>query len=243
MQWPKQLPGDPAVDFVTRRADVVERVKAPALLHDHVKRSPKKHVLVFVHGFNNKFEGVLKALACDPPRPDRAEDQERAARRPRRRRRAHPDRRHGSEQAGLRALRAFRSDKALALPADLHGAPDRLGSIDPLKPDDRAMLEKDGVAVFDPSQINKADNLNHDTFATNPEIVGPIGTRLAAGQSIAEAKQHFSGTLFNGTSGAVSTFGNAAGLIVSAPTAAFNADARDTYGDRFRSFRTDIFGR
>ena len=319
VQWPQQLPGNPVTDFVTRRAAVIDRPHALALLHDHVKRSAKKNVLVFVHGFNNRFEdsvyrfaqivhdsgtdavpvlftwpskgsilaygydresstysrdqleGVLKALASDPAvgevsvlahsmgnwllleslRQMAIRDGQ-VAPKIKNVLLAAPDvdidvartqiAAMGPNRPAF-ALFVSREDKALALSADLHGAEARLGSIDPLDPSYRAMLVKDRVAVFDLSALNKAGDLNHDTFATSPKIVELIGTRLARGQTVAESGQHFSDTLFNGTTGAVSTFGNAAGLIVSAPTAAFDADACDTYGERFSSFKSGMFGR
>ena len=307
------------MDFVTRRTAVIDRAKAMALVHEHVKRSPKKHVLVFVHGFNNKFEdavyrfaqivhdsgtdavpvlftwpsrgsvlaygydresstysrdqleSVLRQLAADPAVGEvsvlahsmgnwllleslrqMAIRDGRISPKIKNVLLAAPDvdvdvartqiADMGPDKPAF-ALFVSRTDKALALSADLHGAPDRLGSINPLDPSYRAMLEKDRIAVFDLSELNKAGSINHDTFATSPEIVELIGSRLAAGQTVSDSKQHFSDTLFNGATGAVSTFGTAAGLVVSAPTAAFDADARETYGERFKGFGSFFYNR
>ena len=104
------------------------------------------------------------------------------------------------------------------------------------------LLEHDRVAVFDLTDLNSG-GLNHSTFATSPEIVSLIGSRLAAGQEVADSHQRFSDTLFTGTSGAVSAFGNAAGLVVSAPTAAIDADARDAYGERMRQLSGGLLDR
>ena len=63
VQWPKSLPGNPATDFVALRADPVERGKVAAWTGRAVRRGAKRHVLVFVHGFNNKFEDAVFRFA------------------------------------------------------------------------------------------------------------------------------------------------------------------------------------
>ena len=279
VQWPKELPGNPAVNFVTRRTAVIDRAKALALVHDQVKRSPKKQVLVFVHGFNNKFEdsvyrfaqivhdsgteavpvlftwpsrgsvlaygydresstysrdqleSVLKGLASDPEVGEVSvlahsmgnwlllESLRQMAIRDGRiapkiknvlLAAADVDFDIAREQIAdmgpnrpAFSLFVSRSDKALAVSKDLHGGSDRLGMIDPLQQPYRAMLEQDRIAVFDLSELNKPGGIGHDTFATSPEIVSLIGSRLAAGQSVSDSKQRFSDTLFNGATGAV----------------------------------------
>ena len=63
VQWPKSLPGNPATDFVSLRAEPVERAKVAAWTGRAVRRGTKRHVLVFVHGFNNKFEDAVFRFA------------------------------------------------------------------------------------------------------------------------------------------------------------------------------------
>ncbi|MFG5121266.1 alpha/beta hydrolase [Methylorubrum sp. POS3] len=63
VQWPKSLPGNPATDFVALRAEPVDRVKVAAWTGRAVRRGAKRHVLVFVHGFNNKFEDAVFRFA------------------------------------------------------------------------------------------------------------------------------------------------------------------------------------
>ena len=104
----------------------------------------------------------------------------------------------------------------------------------------KSMLERDKIAVYDLTELSTAGGLGHSTFATSPEIVGLIGSRLAAGQAIGDTQQRFSDTLFTSATGAV---GGAAGLIASAPAAAIDPDARDTYSERFGDFRGNLFGR
>jgi esterase/lipase superfamily enzyme len=63
VQWPSVVPGDPARDFVTLRASIVDRTAAIADLHEHVAMSPGRQVLVFVHGYNTKYKDAVFRLA------------------------------------------------------------------------------------------------------------------------------------------------------------------------------------
>ncbi|TNC07668.1 alpha/beta fold hydrolase [Methylobacterium terricola] len=63
VQWPKSLPGNPATDFVALRAEPIDRSKVAAWTGRALKRDSKRHVLVFVHGFNNKFEDAVFRFA------------------------------------------------------------------------------------------------------------------------------------------------------------------------------------
>ena len=63
VQWPQRLPGNPLTEFVTRKSAVIDRSAVMALLHTQVKTSSGRQVLVFVHGFNNKFEDAVYRFA------------------------------------------------------------------------------------------------------------------------------------------------------------------------------------
>lgn len=63
VQWPSRLPGNPATEFVTLKVDKLERQTALARLHERVRRVPKRRVMVFVHGFNNRFEDAVYRFA------------------------------------------------------------------------------------------------------------------------------------------------------------------------------------
>lgn len=63
VQWPKSLPGNPATDFVALRAEPIDRSRVAAWTGRAVRRGAKRHVLVFVHGFNNKFEDAVFRFA------------------------------------------------------------------------------------------------------------------------------------------------------------------------------------
>lgn len=63
VQWPRQVPGNPATDFVTLKANVIDRAQALAWFHRTLRTMPKRQVLVFIHGFNNRFEDAVFRFA------------------------------------------------------------------------------------------------------------------------------------------------------------------------------------
>jgi len=63
VQRPRELPGNPATDFVTLKTNYNDRAQALATLHRLERMVPKKQVLVFVHGFNNRFDDAVFRFA------------------------------------------------------------------------------------------------------------------------------------------------------------------------------------
>ncbi len=63
VQWPKRLPGDPMRDFVTVNSTYVDRDTVIREFHKKVARTQGRHVLVFVHGYNNRFEDAVYRFA------------------------------------------------------------------------------------------------------------------------------------------------------------------------------------
>jgi esterase/lipase superfamily enzyme len=61
--WPKRLPSNPATDFATLKADDLDIDEAKRWLSASVRKSPDKSVLVFIHGFNNRFEDSVYRFA------------------------------------------------------------------------------------------------------------------------------------------------------------------------------------
>lgn len=61
--WPKRLPSNPATDFATVKADDLNIDEAKKWLNVSVRKSPDHSVLVFVHGFNNRFEDSVYRFA------------------------------------------------------------------------------------------------------------------------------------------------------------------------------------
>jgi esterase/lipase superfamily enzyme len=63
VQWPSRIPGSPATDFVTLKADVINQKQAMAWFNRAVTKIPKRRVLVFIHGFNNRFDDAVFRFA------------------------------------------------------------------------------------------------------------------------------------------------------------------------------------
>ncbi len=62
VQWP-QAPPDPATQFTTVHADVLSRDAALAAFNARIRKTPRRQVLVFVHGFNTRFEEAVYRFA------------------------------------------------------------------------------------------------------------------------------------------------------------------------------------
>lgn len=63
VQWPSQLPGNPETDFVTLKVERLDRAQAVARFNKAVRKVPKRRVMVFIHGFNNRFEDAVYRFA------------------------------------------------------------------------------------------------------------------------------------------------------------------------------------
>lgn len=63
IQWPSKLPPDPTKDFVTVAAERVDKDQVYHRLNAMVRATPSRHVLVFIHGYNNRFESAVYRLA------------------------------------------------------------------------------------------------------------------------------------------------------------------------------------
>ena len=62
VQWPRSLPPNPATDFATLAVEPLPNVKAArSWLDSHLPKS--RRVLIFVHGFNNRFEDAVYRFA------------------------------------------------------------------------------------------------------------------------------------------------------------------------------------
>lgn len=61
--WPKKLPSNPATDFAVVKAEELTLQTAKGWLHTSVRKSPDHSVLVFIHGFNNRFEDSVYRFA------------------------------------------------------------------------------------------------------------------------------------------------------------------------------------
>jgi esterase/lipase superfamily enzyme len=60
---PSSLPGNPERDFVILRADRMDLAQAKANFDARMRRTPGRRVLIFVHGFNTRFEEAVYRFA------------------------------------------------------------------------------------------------------------------------------------------------------------------------------------
>ena len=63
IQWPSAPPGDPARNFVTVSADYLDNQSFSGAITKVAKQTRRAKVLVFVHGFNNRFDEAVYRLA------------------------------------------------------------------------------------------------------------------------------------------------------------------------------------
>lgn len=61
VQWPSKLPANPAKEFATLSVEDVSIDKARSWVHAHLSKS--RRVLIFVHGFNNRYEDAVYRFA------------------------------------------------------------------------------------------------------------------------------------------------------------------------------------
>lgn len=109
------------------------------------------------------------------------------------------------------------TDRALQVSQFLARGATRLGAVDPTREEYRAELaDISGITIIDMSALRAGDRINHDTYASSPEIVRLIGGRLIEGQVITDSD-------VSGSAAAVETLGSAASLLISAPIRVFNA--------------------
>lgn len=59
INWPASLPGDPHRDFVTVSANYLDKQQLLAAVSAAAKPSGRRNVLIFVHGFNNRFDDAV----------------------------------------------------------------------------------------------------------------------------------------------------------------------------------------
>jgi len=62
VQWPTAAPGDPRRDFVTTAADYIDEAQFRSAV-DRAAQGGQRKVLVFVHGFNNRFDEAVFRFA------------------------------------------------------------------------------------------------------------------------------------------------------------------------------------
>jgi esterase/lipase superfamily enzyme len=63
IQWPTSVPGDPGRDFVTVSADYISKQSFDSAISTVARSTGRSRVLVFVHGFNNRFDEAVYRFA------------------------------------------------------------------------------------------------------------------------------------------------------------------------------------
>ncbi len=134
-----------------------------------------------------------------------------------------------------------RNDKALAVSRRVWGSTARLGEIDPTAEPFKSQLEGQGIVVVDLTEVQSGDALNHGTFAESPEVVRLIGSRIA-GSDLTETRMGLGDHIGQITTGAATTVGAAAGLVLTAPIAIFDGQTRENYGNRVNELGHTVSG-
>lgn len=63
VQWPSAAPANPATEFVALHADILPRAEAIQRFDARIRRTPDRQVLLFVHGYNTRFEEAVYRFA------------------------------------------------------------------------------------------------------------------------------------------------------------------------------------
>lgn len=310
VQRPRAVPGDPARDFVVVEGQKLGLSEALTVFDERVAKVPGRRVLVFVHGYNTRFddavlrlaqivhdsgatvepvlftwpsraqllaygydresanfsrtalETVLRALANDPAVSDvsvlahsmgnwvamealrqMAIRDGRIAPKITNVMLASPDvdidvfRKQmidiGPERPTV-TLFVSGDDRALAVSKRVWGGR-RLGSVDPEQEPYRSAILRSGINVLDLTGLRAGDPLNHGKFASSPEVVRMIGTRLMAGQTLTDSRASVGERIIQVTNGVATTAGTAVGLAVSAPVAVIDAETRRNFGSEVQN--------
>ena len=63
VQWPRRLPPDPAKEFAVVSASYIDTEEARRWFQEKIGRAPHHDTLIFVHGFNNRFDSAVFRFA------------------------------------------------------------------------------------------------------------------------------------------------------------------------------------
>lgn len=63
VQWPSRLPPDPAREFATLAAERLDQPQAIQRFQARLAKTPHRSVLIFVHGYNTRFEEAVYRFA------------------------------------------------------------------------------------------------------------------------------------------------------------------------------------
>lgn len=63
VQWPSSRTPDPSREFATLRAEQIDQAQALSRFHTRLKQTRHRNVLLFVHGYNTRFDEAVFRLA------------------------------------------------------------------------------------------------------------------------------------------------------------------------------------
>ncbi len=63
IQWPRTSPGNPATDFLTTKANRLDQKATRVWLDSHGSARNRHRVLIFVHGYNNRYADAVFRIA------------------------------------------------------------------------------------------------------------------------------------------------------------------------------------
>jgi len=126
------------------------------------------------------------------------------------------------------------NDRALQVSRRIAGNVERLGQIN--AEDHYAKLQTAGIVVIDLTAVQSGDALNHGRFASSPEVVQLIGTRLVTGQTVTDSDVSVGDRIGTVAMGVGQTVGGAAALAINAPIAVFDPNTRRTYEGQVQQF-------
>jgi esterase/lipase superfamily enzyme len=95
-------------------------------------------------------------------------------------------------------------------------------------------MKQSDITVVNLTALSADDSLNHNKFATSPEVVQIIGRQLAGGQVLTDSRVGVGDVIVGATTGIASSVGRAAGVVVSAPVAIVDPRTRENFGDQVR---------
>ena len=304
--WPKKLPANQATDFATLKAEEIDRDAAIARLHEAVRATDDGSVLVFVHGFNNRFEdsvyrfaqivhdskvrgvpilvtwpsrGSVLAYGYDRESTNYTRDSLEdllqflnrdpavkevsilahsmgnwlaieALRQMAIRNGRLPDKFTDimlaspdvdvdvfrSQIAGMQephprvTLFVSRDDRALAVSRRVWGDVSRLGAIDPEQEPYKTQFAEKEITVIDLTKVKAGDSLHHAKFASSPEIVQLIGTRISEGQTLTDSQVGLGDQIVVATTDVAAKVGSTAGQVIAAPVTVVDQGVKGAAG-------------
>ncbi len=129
-----------------------------------------------------------------------------------------------------------RDDKALAASRLVWGSTDRLGQIDLSQERYRQSLAGyKNMNIFDLTELQTGDSLNHTKFAESPEVVRFLGTYMMSGRPLDTGKIGLGDHIGTFVVGASSILGNAAATAVAAPISLVDPATRGNFSDRLEA--------